>query len=57
MKVKEGGAFMYKRRIPRGSFAVAFGLGLIVASICSSGTVIFLLAIMIIFLGLCCTKR
>ena len=49
--VEKGDGAMY-RRTPKGSLAIAFGLGLIVASCCSSSAVVFILAIMIIILGL-----
>lgn len=48
---------MYRGRSPRGAFAVAFGFGLIVASCCSSSAVIFILALMVIILGLTCARH
>ena len=48
---------MHRGRSFRGAFAVAFGVGLIVASCCSDGAVIFILALLIIGLGLSCAGR
>lgn len=48
---------MYRGRSFRGAVAVAFGFGLIVASCCSNSTVIFILALMIILLGLTCARH
>ena len=49
---EKGDGAMYRRRSPKGSLAIAFGIGLIVASCCSSSAVVFILAIMIIILGI-----
>lgn len=44
------------KRVYRGILAVAFGIGTVVACCCSTRTMVLLLAIVVICLGLHCTK-
>ncbi len=50
-------AGMYRRNCHRkfkGGWAIAFGAGLLVASVCSTKLLIILLAVAVVILGCCC---